>query len=330
MPSVPFNPCSDCVSQAAYSRLLLGTSLTDWSSVSATRLRFLSEDLKLYRRKVIPQEITGELGVYADLIRDDVRFVWGPIEFAASPAELETLLPYMIGDLDSGSGGTGYFLPDTCLNTCHILMQRDYGVFRYQYLQAARWRLSARALRWTGEDVEGPGPNQVVLTIWWLGRDRDVDVVAWPDPQPELTIDNSLGAYYLNNGTFTFRSATRTPEAFVLSVDHGLKPKFYNSVTPAFTCSYGRTTEMQIKLPWNGTNDDLLGQADDQPATLRFAGLNSRYTQFEFGGAVAEDRDPTSPGKYEDVDWRIRNIMGHVDVSSNEFDIKAINDAVGA
>jgi hypothetical protein len=314
------------VSQAAYSRLLLGTSLSDWSSVSATRLRFLSEDLKLYRRKVIPQEITGDLGVYADLIRDDVRFVWGPIEFATSPAEMGTLLPYMVGDLDGGSG-SGYFLPNTCLNTGHILIKRDYGVFRYKYVQAARWRLSARALRWTGEDVEGPGPNQVILTIWFLGRDRDINIVTWPDPQPEITIDNSLAAYYLSNSEFTFRSSTRTPESFVLAVDHGLKPKFYNSATPTLTCSYGRTTEMQIKLPWNDTNDDLIDQADDQPVTLKFTGLDSRYTQFEFGGAVAEDRDPTAPGKYEDVDWRIRNIMGHVDLSANEFDIKVINDA---
>lgn len=331
MADVAFNPCVDCVSQAAYSRLLLGSSDgTDCQAwTAATRLRFMSEDLKLYRRKVIPQEITGDLHIYADLIRDDVRFVYGSVTFMTSPAEMETLLPYMIGDLDSGSGGSGYFLPDNCLNQCCILIKRDYGVFRYKHMKCARWQLFGRALRWTGEDIEPPGPNQVLLRMWFLGEDRDIDVVTWPSPQPELTIDNSLSQYFIHNGTFTFRSSARAIRQFALVVDHGLKPDFLNSATPSTICSYGRRTEMSIKLDWNDTNDDLISQADDQPATLLLTGLNGRYTQFEFGGAVAEDEDPNAPSRYEKVDWSVRNIMGAVDVSANEFDITAINDATG-
>lgn len=326
-----FNPCADCVSQAAYSRLLLspsnGTTCGAWTD--ATRLRFMSEDLKLYRRKVIPQEITGDLHIYADLIRDDIRFVYGSVTFLTSPSEMETLLPYLIGDLDSGSGGTGYFLPTSCLNECCILLKRDYGVFQYKHLKVARWRLGARSLRWTGEGVEEPGANQVLLQVWFIGKDRDIDVVEWPSPQPELTIDDSMSQYFIHDGTFTFRSAPRAVEQFNLVVDHGLRPEFMNSVTPTTMCSYGRRTEMGIKLAWNDTNDDLIEQADDQPATLKFTGIDDRYTQFEFGGAVAEDEDPTAPSRYSKVDWSIRNIMGAVDVSANEFDISAINDAVG-
>ena len=288
----------------------------------------MSEDLKLYRRKVIPQEITGDLHIYADLIRDDVRFVYGSVTFMTSPSELETLLPYMIGDLDGGSG-SGYFLPDNCLNECYILLKRDYGVFRYKNLKCARWQMFGRSLRWSGEDIEPPGPNQVLLRMWFIGKDRDINIVTWPSPQPELTIDDSLTQYFIHNGTFTFRSVARPLRQFALVVDHGLKPDFLSSVTPSTICSYGRRTEMSIKLDWNDTNDDLISQADDQPAILKLDGVSSRYTQFDFAGAVAEDEDPNAPSRYEKVDWNVRNIMGAVDVTANEFDIIAINDAVG-
>lgn len=331
MSDTPFNPCTDCVSQAAYSRLLLGTSLTDWSSASATRLRFLSEDLQFHRRMAIPQEITGDLHVYADLIHNDIQFVYGSVTFLTSPAEMETLLPYLIGDLDSGSGGSGYFLPNSCLNTCHILLKRDYGVFRYQNLRVAKWQLGGRSLRWQGDDPEPSGPNMLTLRVWFMGTTRDIDEVTWPDPQPELTIDDSLARYFIHNGTFTLRSVSREIEQFTLVVDHGLRPEWYTSITPTMVCSYGRRTEFGIKLRWNDTNDDLIAQANDQPGTLLLSGLDDRYTQFEFGGLVADDEDPTAPNKYEKVNWDIRNIAGAVDVvTANEFDIIAINDAVGS
>jgi len=327
-PDVAFNPCPPCVAQAAYSRLLLSPDKDDWSDDTATRLRFMREDLKLYRRKVVPQEITGDLHVYADLIRDDVRFVYGSVTFLASPSEMDTLLPYLIGDGSGTGSGSIDYLPVNCLKEGNILLKRDYGRMRYQDLKVAKWRLFARSLRWTGEDVEPPGPNQVLLQVWFIGKDRDIDEVEWPSPQPELTMDDSLIQYFIHDATFTLRTTERSIEQFALVVDHGLKPEFLNSVTPTTICSYGRRTEMGLKLPWNDTNDDLIEQADHKPGTLLFTGVGGRYTQFNFGGAVAEDEDPTSPSRYDKVDWNIRNIMGAVDiVTADEFDITATNVA---
>lgn len=328
MPDTPFNPCAECVAQAGYSRMLLNADPGDCSTAwtSAKRMRFNSENLRKYRRMVVPQEITGDLGVYGNLIREGQSFIYGPINFIISPGDMDVLLPYLIGDLDSGSGGTGYYLPDTCLNEFCLLIKRDYGVFRYKGCRIAKWQLSGRALQFREESEE----DKLILTAFVLAEDRDIDQVSWPSPDPGLTIDDSMAAYFFEYTTFTFQSVGRAVKDFKLTVDHNLVPRYRNSVTPTSICSYGRDVVMNMSLDWNTTNDDLIEQAAAATAKLRLTGLSSRYTEFEFALAVAEDVDPVAPGKKMDVDWSVKSIMGIDDASANEWDIKAINDSTGA
>ena len=315
------NPCPTCVSQAAYTKLLLGSHLTDWSDTYASRMRILGENIRKFVKVRPSQEITGDLWILADRLVDRQSVVWGTIYFAMNPAEMEILLPHLIGNKD---GVTGYFEPDTCREDFHLLIQRDHGVFRIKFCQIVRFRIESRALQF----MEDSDADQVVLAVDVMAQDEDLDVVSWPSPEPAMGTGVTHEPYYFKYCTIELQDATRYIERISLKVDHRQTPRYRNSVTPVSICPRGgRSVILNVRADWNGTNDDLYSQAAVDDGYVRFANADaSLFTKFFFGALKEVPTSPYSPSKDSDVIWDLSHIGAADDPDSGTFDIYVEND----
>lgn len=317
------NPCSSCVAQAAYTKMLLGTHLTDWSNTYATRMRFLGENLRKFTKVRPSQEISGDLWVLSDRVTDGQTVVWGTVYFAMNPEDMEILLPYMIGDKNTGSGGTGYFEPDTCRDDFHLLIQRDHGIFRATYCQIIRFRIESRALQF----MEDSNADMVVLAVDIIARDMDLNQVSWPDPEPTLGTGATYAPYYFKYCTISIQGSTRYIERVKLTVDHRQTPRYRNSTTPVSICSRGRNVLLGVRADWNSTNNDMYEQSAVDAGYLRFANSDaSLFTKFMFGHLKEVPVSPYSPSKESDVIWDLSHIGVADDPSAGTYDIYVEND----
>ena len=317
------NPCASCVSQAAYTKILLGTDLADWTDTGgfSTRMRILGENIRKFVRVRPSQEITGDLWVLADRLVDGQSVVWGTIFFAMNPAEMEVLLPYLVGPKD---GGTGYFEPDLCRDDFHLLIQRDHGVFRIKYAQFVRFRIESRALQF----MENSNADQVILAADVMAQDEDLDAVAWPtgDP-PAMGTGATYAPYYFKHCTIDIQNTSRIIERIKLAVDHRQTPRYRNSTTPVAICSRGRSVQLGVRADWNSTNDDMYAQASADDGYVQFAdSTGSLFTKFMFGKLKEVPTSPYSPAKDSDVIWDLSHIGAADDPSAGTYDIYVEND----
>jgi hypothetical protein len=327
------NPCDGCVAQAAYSKLLISGTTADWTaSGGAHRLHFLGEGLKKYVRKRNDQGITGDLWKLASRIHDGQSFVYGPIYFAMNAAEMEILLPYILGAKDSGTGGSGDYEPSSCATAANFLILRDYGIFEYEDCYAASWRIDSRALQFQEDSLA----DMVILAVNWIGTERNfyTDASYWPvADEPELGTTAPYSPYFFKHSTLTLLDSVDYGDwckQVQLSVDRNLQPRYRMSVSPTGICSYGRDVDLEVTMDWNSTTKNLLEQATVKAGALKFSmdETGTYYTQFNFGALVASDEDPVSPSKMADVEFIVKNIAAADDPTADEFDISVTNLSV--
>jgi hypothetical protein len=322
------NPCPECVSQAAYTKLLMSTDPNDFTaSGGAVRLHFLGESISRYVTKRNDQGITGDLWKLANRFHSGQDFIYGPIYFAANAGEMAYLLPHMLGAADGGTGATD-FNPDSCAVPVHFLLLRDYGIFKYVDCYAAQWQISSRALRFREESLA----DMVVLAINWIGKSLEfsTDESAWPvADEPQLGSTAEFTPYFFKHSRFhaggtNFSDYTKDVS---LEVNRNLEPRYRMSTTPTQVCSGQRDVRLDVGMDWNATTRALYNSATNPQGRLRLAmdEVPTYYTDFHFGAIVISDRDPASRQKLEDVEWSIRADGAAVDPSAGTYDIWASN-----
>jgi hypothetical protein len=338
MPEPILNPCEDCVSQAAFTKLLMSGNASDFSdSAGGKRLHFLGESLKKYVNKRNDQGITGHLWKLRDRIWDAQDFVYGQIYFAMNAGEMEYLLPLMIGAKDSGTGGSGDFIPTDCADYTNFLIWRDYGIFKYTQMYCVGWRIDSRALQFQEDSLA----DMVVLATNWIGFSRTLYTAnddAWPTAdEPPLGTGGAFAPYFFKHSTLTLLTDDDTfgqyCKAVQLVVDHQMTPRYRMSTTPTQVCAAGRDVDLLLGMDWGPATKELIEQDESLPGSLLFSmdELGTHSTEFKFGALVAVDEDPVSPNKTSEVEWQIRNIAAAHDededgvIGTDEYDISATN-----
>lgn len=332
MADLTLNPCSDCVAQAAYTKMLFSTDENDFTaSGGAKRLHFLGEGLQKIVNKRNDQGITGDLWTLASRIHDGQNYVYGPLYFAMNAAEFAILAPHMVGPLDAGTAGSNLYLPTaSCISPFHILILRDYGIFKYTDLYVASFQVETRSLQFREESLA----DMVVLAVNVIGKDRtlETDESNWPvadEPSLGTTAPYTIFFYKHSSLVIGGTSYGAYTKDVRLLVDRRLRPRYRMSTTPTSVCSYGRDVRFEMGMDWNASTKALIEQSSNSQGSITF-GMDSTptyWSRFHFGALVASDRDPVSKAKFEDVDFRVRNIGAAVDPSAGTYDIWAENKA---
>ena len=291
--------------------------------VSSEPYDFLTEDIKRRMRFIGGNEIRGTRVAPGIRVREGARYFYGPITKYISPIELDTLIPKFLGD-----EATDVFAPDEDIPYFGILVGRDEGIFitppkstfEYKDCKIDRVEIRGRAPE-LGEEGE---PDMVTATFFILASDRAL--TAWPASPPShgtaanyapWVFSDCTGAAFLNGSAIEI-------EEFVISLNNHLQPKYVNSLTPSSIMPRGRTVRVGLRIPWNDTNDALLGTTWTGANYLLFTnGLMS--TKFEFGDLYIDHEDPTaSRGK-----GQIALVINGVSYSSSSkaWDLKITNDS---
>lgn len=327
MADLTLNPCSGCVAQAAYTKMLLSDSSTLFTATSgAKRLHFLGEDIKKYVRKRDDQGITGDRWRLRSRIHEAQSFVYGSIYFAMNAGEMAILAPWILGALD---GSSGDYEPDTCPSEKHMLILRDYGIFKYTGLRVNGFAIDSRALRFQEESLA----DMVVLAVNVIGEDLTfaTDESAWPvADEPALGTTAAYNPYFFKDSTLTMLTSSDFSDyckQVRLVVNHNLDVRYRMSTAPTQMCPGERTVDFIVGLDWNSTTKALFQQASVQPGSVLFSNGATCSTQFNFSALVALDECPTSPNKRSEVMWQVANIAAAEDPASSEFDLTITNDA---
>lgn len=332
MADLTLNPCSACVAQAAYTKMLLSSDSADFtkSGGKAYRLHFIGERLKKYVRLHDNQRITGDLWRLPTSMSKSQSFVYGPVYFAMNAAEMAVLAPYLVGALDSGTAGSGLYEPDTCPAAFHMLILRDYGIFKITNCYVSSFRVDSRALQF-GEDSLA---DMVVLQVNIIAADRTLsyDEAGWPvADEPELGTTAAYSPYFYRFSSLSLRATdfSNYCKSVKMSVNKNLRPRYRMSTTPTAFCSYGREVDLEVGMDWNATTKVLLEQATNPAGSVTFANdaAATCSTQFLFSALIAEDEDPSSEKKGEDVSWKVRNVAAASDPASGDYDIEILNDS---
>ena len=249
--------------------------------------------------------------------------MYGPIYFAMNAGDMEVLLPYLVGTVDAGTGGSdNIYEPDTCATAANFLILRDYGIFKYPGMYASKVQISSRSLRFREESLA----DMVIIAIDYIGTSRTLttDASTWPvADEPALGTSAAFAPYFFKHSKLKMRNTDFGAycKSVQLEINNNLQPAYRMSSTPTRICSYGRDVDMVAGLDWNATTKALIGQADNKPGFLTFSSDESTtyYTKFAFSALVAMDEDPTSPNRQSDVEWGVRNMCA-VDNPATDFD----------
>lgn len=327
MADLVLNPCTGCVAQAAYTKLLISDSSTDFTATGgASRLHFLGENLKKFVRKRDDMGITGDRWRLRSRIHEAQSFVYGTIYFAMNAGEMQILAPWLLGAYDAGSGD---FEPDSCPSEKHLLILRDYGIFKYTGVRVNGFAVDSRALRFREESLA----DMVVLAVNVIGEDLTfaTDESDWPvADEPALGSTAAFNPYFFKDSTLTMNASTDFSaycKQVKLVVNQNLDVRYRMSVAPTQVCPGDRTVDLIAGLDWNSTTRDLFQQSSVQAGSVQFSNGATCSTQFNFSALVALDECPVSPNKRSDVEWSVRNICAAEDPSADEFDLTITNDA---
>ncbi len=322
---MPGNPCSACVSQGAYSALLMepGASTHTFDS-SSERYPFLGENIVKHRRVLNPNAITGYLEHWNERLADGGTFIFGNVYLLVTPGDMDNLLPRMIGPLD-----TGVYYPTNCFQYFGIMIQRDYGVFVYHDCIVAKWRLWGEEIKFR----ETAQPDLMVLELTIIaesetGPHSGGSAPTWPDPEPSYLTTAAYDPYVFQESSVSLVSATRPVHWLELSCDHMPDVQYMNSTTPTSTCSQGRQARLRARLQWNSTNLALYNQAlTGTTASVTFT-KDNMSTVFTFDRLIDPGRTPVVQNKQSRIPliidgWAATDTLGDTD----HKDIRATNDS---
>ena len=316
------NLCTDCVAQGAFSKLIVEPGASPHTfDANSERYEFLGETLTTFQRLEISQGITGDLGQLASRVYEGATLVMGSLYLNPSPQYMANWLPRMIGPLDVAT-----YKPTACLEQFGIMLQRDLEYeFELTDCRVARWVLEGKRLG----SIRQAEPNFLILRLDILGLTEVWDAVDdWPSPEPSLGTTDPYTPYLFEHSDsgITLAGSTRAVEWFRLTVDHGLAPRWRNSLTPKSVCSNGRAVHLDARVDWNDANDDLYSQTIAGAAGSLALTIENMSTTFSFGNLKQQKESPTVRNKFSDILLPF-NGRAFQTVIGTPDDITAVNDA---
>ena len=285
---------------------------------------FLSENIVRRQRYIGGNEIRGTRVAPGIRVREGARYFHGAIQKYISPIELDTLIPKFLGD-----EATDVFLPDEDIPYFGAMIWRDESIFttppkstfEYKNCKIDRIEIRGRAPE-LGEEGE---PDMLTGMFYILASDRAL--TSWPAiPPAHGTAANYAPWVFSDCDAAVFLNGSAIEiEEFVISVNNHLQAKYVNSLTPSSIMARGRTVRLGLRIPWNDTNDSLLGTTWTGANYLTFTsgGLS---TKFEFGDLYVDFEDP-SAAKGKGQIALVINALSYSS-SSKAWDLKITNDSI--
>lgn len=295
--------CTNDPAVGVYGKLLLEPGNSPYTfDASSTRLEILpeggpAENFQKHGRHIGGQGIWGGLYPLSTRVREGAAFYEGSFAINPSPGYMEILLPYLVGDLD-----TGVYYPNNCPAWFGLLIYRDdhweAGTIGWEFLncRVAWWELRSRAPNFREDGT----PDLFTLRVHVIGKSESRGTT-WPSPEPALPEGESYAPYIFSDaddagdGTVTINGAARDPYTMVLRYDNGLRVRYAASASPSIF-STGRKITWALQFPWDSAHENLYNMAyAGAAASLKLAysvGLNDYSTLFSFANFKAPPESP--------------------------------------
>lgn len=302
-----------------------------FNTTSAQCLEFQSESLQQQTSLYYNDGIRGTRSRARERVRKATKTVGGSITMTPTKTELRTLLPWILGTNETGSGTSGtpyaYILAET-MQEFQVLIQRYnlsashlYSVFLYEGCRVSRATFSAS----TG------GPLQLTLDIeaeteqklayggsaTWYDAETGLVEVTSPagDDVPTSVPDNDSIFMFSDTGGatgyMTLGNSDRECFDWSLTIDNVLDTgRYMNSLTRRNIPSLDRIVSMSATVPFTAAEDDLYdpdvnrASPDINVNLVRFyseLGTNDDVLNFTLATWNIESRSPTVNGKGEIV-----------------------------
>jgi len=220
--------------------------------------------MQKHGRLIGGQGVWGGLYPLSTRTRTGHYYCYGTVKLNPSPGYLETLLPYLVGTVD-----TGVHYPNDCPNRFGMLIYRDLEdgatkSFEYKDCEVSWWELEARAVKFQqGEGIDENAPDLLTLTMGIVALDEAFTTFPTGATLPALPEGVTYYPYAIHDGTFTLNGAAREIFGFKLRYNNNRVPVYGHSLTAIgySPTKSGRRITLDVNLPWDADNDDLYDMA---------------------------------------------------------------------
>lgn len=242
---------------------------------------FVSENLQKKLTRLDTSGIRGSRSHTIERSRDGTYTVGGTINFHATPAMLDLLLPRILGANES----IDTFALAEALQEFDVLIDRVAKRFVYGNCKVSRatFRASASGLLELSLDV--------------VGKTETVSATAFPS----ITAPTDP-PYVMQDGAFTLVSSARKVMEFELVIDNQCQQRFTNSQSATDVSAQDRLITCRFRTPYTSDEVDLYTGGLSAAAALSIVFTNGGYsTTFTIPKFYIEDSSPVVGGKGEIV-----------------------------
>ncbi len=263
------------MSQGSQALMLMDTSAT--FSVASEPYAFLTESLKQSVELNIDESIRGTRSRSKERTGVASKKVGGSISMRPSPAELDKLLPRILGAAESFDS----FALAESLPEFWVYVQRDIEKYMYHNCKVGSATFS------------GSEGQAVQLAMEIFGKTR---TKAGTFPAVALDTDNF---YSFHQGVLTVNSVTHNFKTFEVKIDNLMEVLFENSVTATSVEATDRIITLSCDLPYNAaanTLQDAIDNGEKVSGSLVFTNGGQSLT-FTFPALINTDEDPVIGGR---------------------------------
>ena len=203
----------------------------------------------------------------------------------------------IIGTTTNGNNGDGdaIYEPGTSLPSFDVLIDKEADTFHFYDCMVNRCIIR-------GQNVPSEEEPEVINVVVQLIAKQRVLTTSWPDPEPSLSTSSNALPDVMGKSVLTMDSTEYAYDSFVLSIDHGLIPKFRNSLNISCIRPGMRKVRLQTNNPFLSASFSALHDTLASPigGSLKFE-RGDAYTEFAFGTLDNMGEDPNVRGKTEIV-----------------------------
>jgi hypothetical protein len=240
---------------------------------------FLTESLRKQLTIVDTAGLRGTRSHPAERTRDGTYAISGGLQFHATPAMLDLLLPRILGANES----TDTFALAETLPEFDVLIDRVAKRFVYAGCQVNRATFRAAA----------GGPLELDLDV--IGKTEVVSATAFPSITAPVD-----PPYVWQDCVCTVNGSARVVTQWDLTIDNALNARFSNSQTATDIHSTDRIVTVNLTVPYTSSEVDLYGINTGGAAAATFVFTNGNYsTTFSIAKLQIPDQSPVVDGRGE-------------------------------
>jgi hypothetical protein len=240
---------------------------------------FLTESLRKQLTVVDTAGLRGTRSHPAERTRDGTYAIGGGLQFHATPAMLDLLLPRILG----ANEATDVFALAETLPEFDVLIDRVAKRFVYAGCQVNRATFRAAA----------GGPLELDLDV--IGKAEVVSATAFPSITAPVD-----PPYVWQDCVCTVNGSARVVTQWEMTIDNALNARFSNSQTATDIHSTDRIVTVNLTVPYTSSEVDLYGINTGGAAAATFVFTNGNYsTTFSIAKLQIPDQSPVVDGRGE-------------------------------